>query len=131
WAGDAHEANRIVVELVRATGRTEVVKVKSMTTQEIGLHEALAASGITVCETDLAELIVQLGGDWPSHILVPAIHRNRQEIRDIFRRSMPGVDEDLSDDPHQLAAAARAYLRRTFLSAGVAISGANFAIAET
>jgi len=81
WAEDAREANRIVAELVRAKGATEVVKIKSMATQEIGLNEALAAEGIAAWETDLAELIVQLGDDLPSHILVPAIHRNRAEIR--------------------------------------------------
>ncbi|MCK2212189.1 LUD domain-containing protein, partial [Actinomadura sp. ATCC 31491] len=74
WARDAAEANRIVTELVQATGEREVVKVKSMATQEIELNQALAAAGITAYETDLAELIVQLGDDFPSHILVPAIH---------------------------------------------------------
>ena len=82
WARDAAEANAIVVDLVRAAGATEVVKVKSMTTQEIELNEALGQAGIDAWETDLAELIVQLGHDLPSHILVPAIHRNRTEIRD-------------------------------------------------
>ena len=94
WARDAVEANRIVTDLVRATGADEVVKVKSMVTQEIGLNEALEAAGIAAWETDLAELIVQLGHDRPSHILVPAIHRNRSEIRDIFLREMAGVDPD-------------------------------------
>ena len=102
-----------------------------MATQEIGLNEALAERGITAWETDLAELIVQLGHDQPSHILVPAIHRNRSQIRGIFLREMAGVDPDLSDDPRELAMAARRYLRAKFLSARVAISGANFAVAET
>jgi L-lactate dehydrogenase complex protein LldF len=105
--------------------------VKSMATQEIGLNEALEAAGIQPVETDLAELIVQLGNDKPSHILVPAIHRNRAEIREIFLREMPGVDPALTDEPVVLAAAARRYLRETFLSTKTAISGANFAIAET
>jgi L-lactate dehydrogenase complex protein LldF len=131
WASDANEANAIVVDLVRATGADEVVKVKSMATQEIGLNDALAGAGIAAFETDLAELIVQLGDDKPSHILVPAIHRNRREIREIFLRAMRGVDPDLTDDPAALAEAARTYLRRKFLTAEVAISGANFAIAET
>lgn len=134
WARDAHEANRIVENIVRAAAGdeaiTEVVKVKSMATQEIGLNEYLEERGITPIETDLAELIVQLDHDKPSHILVPAIHRNRQEIRDIFRREIPGAG-DLTDDPHALAMAARAFLRRKFLSARVAVSGANFGIAET
>ena len=131
WASDANEANRIVIGLVAATGAEEVVKVKSMATQEIGLNEALQDAGISPVETDLAELIVQLGKDKPSHILVPAIHRNRSEIREIFLREMPDVPADLSDDPHALAEAARRHLRRKFLTARVAVSGATFAIAET
>ncbi|GHJ47165.1 iron-sulfur cluster-binding protein [Catellatospora sp. TT07R-123] len=131
WARDAAEANRIVTDLVRATGADEVVKVKSMVTQEIGLNEALAEAGIAAWETDLAELIVQLGQDTPSHILVPAIHRNRAEIREIFLREMPGADPALTDDPRALAMAARAHLRRKFLTARVAVSGANFAVADT
>ena len=131
WARDAAEANAIVTDLVRATGAREVVKVKSMATQEIGLNEALAAAGIDAVETDLAELIVQLGHDTPSHILVPAIHRNRAEIRDIFTREMPDAPAGLTDDPRALAEAARRHLRAKFLSAQVAISGANFAVAET
>ncbi len=131
WARDAAEANRIIVELVHETGAREVVKVKSMVTQEIGLNEALEAAEIAPIETDLAELIVQLGHDKPSHILVPAIHRNRSEIREIFMREMPDVPGDLTDDPRRLAMAARAHLRKKFLAAKVGISGANFAIAET
>ncbi len=131
WARDAAEANRIVVELVRATGVDEVVKVKSMATQEIGLNEALEAAGIAALETDLAELIVQLNDDLPSHILVPAIHLNRSEIREVFLREMTDAPPDLTDDPRALADAARTHLRRRFLTAKVGISGANFAIAET
>ncbi len=131
WARDAGEACQIVTGLVSATGASEVVKVKSLVTDEIALNEALAAARITAVETDLAELIVQLGHDWPSHILVPAIHRNRAEIREIFLREMDGVDPGLTDEPAALAEAARLYLRRRFLSARVGISGANFAIAET
>ena len=82
-------------------------------------------------ETDLAELIVQLGQDKPSHILVPAVHRNRSEIREIFLREMPAVDAALTDEPGALAEAVRRHLRAKFVCAQVAISGANFAIAET
>lgn len=131
WARDAAEANAIVTELVKATGETEVVKIKSMATAEIGLNDHLAANGIHAIETDLAELIVQLADDTPSHILVPAIHFSRTEIREIFRRTMPGVDPTISSDPRELAMAARAYLRERFLDAKVAISGANFAVAES
>ncbi|MET9911194.1 LutB/LldF family L-lactate oxidation iron-sulfur protein [Streptomyces sp. NPDC006476] len=135
WAADADEANRIVARLVKETGESEVVKVKSMATQEIGLNEALEAEGIRAYETDLAELIVQLGKDRPSHILVPAIHRNRGEIRDIFREEMGEwgrpAPEGLTDTPAELAEAARLHLREKFLRAKVGISGANFMIAET
>ncbi|WP_084723462.1 LutB/LldF family L-lactate oxidation iron-sulfur protein [Streptomonospora alba] len=135
WAADADEANEIVTGLVQATGESDVVKVKSMATQEIELNEALAQAGITAYETDLAELIVQLSDDLPSHILVPAIHRNRAEIREIFRDRMASwgvpAPEELSDDPRALAEAARVHLRERFLNTKVAISGANFAVADT
>jgi L-lactate dehydrogenase complex protein LldF len=131
WARDAAEANAIVLRLAKEAGTDEVVKVKSMATAEIGLNEALAEGGVNAIETDLAELIVQLGHDRPSHILVPAIHRNRAEIREIFRREMPDAPAELSDEPRELAEAARLHLRRKFLSAKVAISGANFGVAET
>ncbi len=131
WARDAAEANAVVTEIVRAAGAREVVKVKSMATQEIGLNDALAAAGIEAVETDLAERIVQLAGDMPSHILVPAIHRNRTEIQEIFTHRMGDAPAGLSDEPRELAMAARAHLRARFLRAEVAISGANLAIAET
>lgn len=135
WALDAAAAQRIVIDLVRATGEREVIKVKSMATQEIGLNAALEQAGIAAYETDLAELIVQLGDDLPSHILVPAIHRNRAEIRDIFREKMGAwgrpAPDGLGDDPAQLAEAARRHLREKFLRAKVAVSGANFMVAET
>ncbi|HKG39256.1 MAG TPA: LutB/LldF family L-lactate oxidation iron-sulfur protein [Conexibacter sp.] len=129
WARDAAEANALVARLVREAGSSEAIKVKSMATDEIGLNEALAEEGIAAWETDLAELIVQLGNDRSSHILVPAIHRNRVEIRDLFARELG--EEGLTSDPAELAAAARRHLRERFLSVGVGISGANFAVAET
>ncbi|MCF8606506.1 LutB/LldF family L-lactate oxidation iron-sulfur protein [Gordonia sp. HY442] len=131
WATDAVEANAIVTRLVRETGSDEVIKVKSMATQEIGLNEHLESEGILAYETDLAELIVQLGHDTPSHILVPAIHRNRSEIREIFLNEMRDVDPNLDDDPVNLAAAARKFLRHKFMTTPVAISGTNFGVAET
>lgn len=135
WARDAEEACRVVAEVARRHEVDELVKVKSMATQEIGLNEALAAEGIAAWETDLAELIVQLGDDLPSHILVPAIHRGRAEIRDIFRERMAAAGrpapDDLSDEPAELAAAARQHLREKFLRARMAVSGANFAVADS
>ncbi|MFC5939420.1 lactate utilization protein B [Corynebacterium choanae] len=131
WARDAKEAGEIVTELVKATGETNVVKIKSMATMEIALNDQLRAAGISARETDLAELIVQLGHDTPSHILVPAIHRNRAEIRDIFIKEMPHTDDSLSSEPAELAEASRTFLRQQFMVAKTAISGANFGIAET
>jgi L-lactate dehydrogenase complex protein LldF len=135
WARDAAEANALVVDIAQQHRVDEIVKVKSMATQEIELNAALERAGIDVWETDLAELIVQLGHDLPSHILVPAIHRNRGEIRDIFLREMAGAGRpappDLTDEPAALAEAARLHLREKFLRARMAVSGGNFAIAET
>ena len=129
WARDAAEANAVVAGVARAHGVDKVVKVKSLTTDETRLNAALAEVGIHALETDFAELILQLDGDWSSHILVPAIHRNRAEIRDLFARTIaPGI---VSDDPRDLAEASRVYLRERFLTARVGVSGANFGIAET
>jgi L-lactate dehydrogenase complex protein LldF len=129
WARDAAEANAVVVDVARAHGVSDVVKMKSLTTDEIHLNDALAAAGISALETDFAELILQLDGDWPSHILVPAIHRNRTEIRDLFARTI--ATGPLTDDPRELAEVARVYLRERFLDARMGVSGANFGVAET
>ena len=129
WARDAGEANRIISGIAKQHDAREVVKVKSIATDETKLNEHLESEGITAHETDLAELIIQLAGETSSHILVPAIHKNRAEIREIFMREL-GV-EDLSDEPAALTEAARLYLRKKFLNAKVGISGANFGVAET
>jgi L-lactate dehydrogenase complex protein LldF len=123
WARDGAEANALVAGIARDHDSDEVVKVKSLATDEIGMNEALAAEGIAAIETDLAELIIQLGDDVQSHILVPAIHRNRAEIRELFRRELGATD--LTDDPAELAEVARTHLRRKFLSVPVGVSGAN------
>jgi L-lactate dehydrogenase complex protein LldF len=130
WARDGAEANAIVAGIARDHGAREVIKVKSMATDEIGLNEALAERGIAAIETDLAELIVQLGDDEQSHILVPAIHRNRAEIAALFERTI-ATGEELGLEPAAIAEAARRHLREKFLSVPVAVSGANFGIAET
>ena len=129
WARDAEEARRIVVELVKASGSDEVIKIKSMTTEEIQLNAALERAGVHAYETDLAELIIQLGEDQPSHIVVPALHKNRQQIREIFKRRM-NLPE-LGETPQDLADAARMFLREKFLRVKTGVSGANFLIAET
>ena len=131
WARDAAEANAIAYQIAASKGVDEVVKVKSMVTQEIGLNEYFAERGISAWETDLAEMIVQLSDDMPSHIVVPAIHRNRSEVRAIFKARMGDAPDNLGDEPVELAAAARAHLRKKFLSAKVAISGSNMMIAES
>jgi L-lactate dehydrogenase complex protein LldF len=129
WANDGNEGCSIVADIARSHGVSEVVKVKSIATDEIKLNEALASAGVRAVETDLAELIIQLGDDVQSHILVPAIHKNRAEIRDLFARELDLPD--LTDEPAALTEAARLHLRRKFLSARMGVSGANFAVAET
>ena len=131
WARDKHEANRIIADIIKSKGVDEVVKIKSMATQETNLNEFLKDEGISARETDLAEMIVQLADDMPSHIVVPAIHRNRSEVRGIFLDRMEDAPHDLSDDPQELTAAARAHLRKKFLHAKVAVSGTNMGVAET
>jgi L-lactate dehydrogenase complex protein LldF len=129
WARDADEANRTVIDIIRSHGETEVIKVKTMTSDETRLNAALEAAGITPIETDLADLIIQLGADKPSHIVVPALHRNKAEIRRLFMEKMQL--QDLGERAEDLAAAARRYLRERFLRVRVGFSGANFAIAES
>jgi L-lactate dehydrogenase complex protein LldF len=129
WARDGAEANAIVADVARAHGAREVIKVKSLATDEIKMNEALAAQGVSAVETDLAELILQLAHDRQSHILVPAIHFNRGEIRRLFERTI--ADGPLTDEATALTEAARAHLREKFLSVPVAVSGANFGVAET
>lgn len=129
WAADAAEAREIILRILAEEKATEVIKIKTMTSAEVKLNPALEAVGIQPIETDLAELILQLGRDEPSHIVVPALHVNRRQVRQIFAERM-GLPE-LSDDPQALTAAARSYLRKKFLSVPTAICGANFLIAET
>jgi L-lactate dehydrogenase complex protein LldF len=129
WARDADEANRIIVGIIQGHNEKEVIKVKTMTSDETRLNSALEAAGITPYETDLADLIIQLGNDKPSHIVVPALHKNKTEIRQLFLDKM-GLTE-LGTQPEDLTAAARTYLRERFLRVRVGFSGANFAVAET
>jgi L-lactate dehydrogenase complex protein LldF len=129
WAADADEARRIILDLLREEKASEVIKIKTMTSGEIQLNPFLEANEVRAFETDLAEIILQLGEQEPSHIVVPALHVNRSQVREIFARRM-GL-KNLSDDPKELTNAARTYLRQKFLSIPTAISGANFLIAET
>ncbi len=123
------EKNRIILDLIQQQGGKEIIKVKTMTSDEISLNPALEAAGIHPHETDLADMIIQLGRDKPSHIVVPALHKNRQQVREIFMREM-GLNE-LGDRPEDLTTAARNYLREKFLRVKIGFSGANYLIAET
>ena len=129
WASNAAEARIIIRDILREETADEVIKIKTMTSAEIQLNPALEAAGIHAFETDLAEIILQLGEDEPSHIVVPALHVNRTQVREIFARKMNRPE--LSDDPKELTGAARTFLREKFLRVPTAISGANFLIAET
>ncbi len=129
WARDAEEHNAIVARLLTERCVTRVVKSKSMLTEECGLNPHLEALGIEVVDTDLGERIVQLRGEPPSHIVMPAIHLRRGEVGETFARTMgspPGLD-----DPDALTAIARGDLRARFLAAEAGITGVNFAVAET
>jgi len=129
FAADAADLRRIVLELLAAKGARRVVKSKSMLTEECALNPHLERAGIEVVDTDLGERIVQLGHEPPSHILMPAIHRTRADIGALFERELGSEHGDT--DPGRLTAAARRDLRARFLAADAAITGANFAIADT
>lgn len=128
WAEDGTEAAQIVTELCRARSAKLAVKSKSMTTEEISLNRALEQAGIDAVETDLGEWIIQLAGETPFHIVVPAIHKTRAQVGEILHAET-GVDAKAS--AKELTASARTALRERFLCAGIGISGANFVIAET
>lgn len=128
WAEDAAQARQIVLDLVKAHNVRAIVKSKSMVSEEIGLNRALEAAGLAVTETDLGEYIIQLAGEPPSHIVVPAVHKRKEDIAEVFEQHL-GVPRTL--EPQILTAAARRRLRRHFLQAQMGISGVNFAVAET
>ena len=128
WASSADDATRYIADVIARRGATEVVKSKSMTTEEIGLNHVLEAGGTRVTETDLGEWIIQLARETPSHIIVPAIHRDRHQIAEVLSQV---ADGDLAAVPEELAAFAREKLRERFLAAGVGISGCNFGVADT
>jgi L-lactate dehydrogenase complex protein LldF len=128
WARDAAEAVGTVLDIAGVHSVSDVVKSKSMVTEEIGLNDALQRSGIDVVETDLGEFIVQLAGEPPSHIITPVIHKRIEDISALFGEKL-GTPP--TTDPAELCAAARRELRSEFLVADMGISGCNFAIAET
>jgi L-lactate dehydrogenase complex protein LldF len=130
---DGAAAAQYILDVARRRQARLVVKSKSMVTEELDLNRRLEAGGLRVRETDLGEYIVQLAGEKPSHILAPAIHRNRVQVKDVFdaeaRRA--GVSPPASDDITALTRYARERLRNDFLTADIGITGANFVVAET
>ena len=128
WARDAAEANQIICRLAQERGARNVVKSKSMTTEEIHLNDALQSEGIEAIETDLGEYIIQLAGETPSHIIVPAIHKTKKQIAELFTEKL-GIAP--TDEVARLTATARQILRERFAAADIGISGVNFGVAET
>lgn len=129
WAADALEHNQIVHRLITEANVNRIVKSKSMLTEECGLNEYLAEHGIEVIDSDLGERIVQLAEEPPSHIVLPCIHKKKEEIGEIFHKHL-GIEAGISD-PQFLTETARIHLREIFLTRKVALTGVNFAIAET
>lgn len=129
WAVDAQAHNEKVFEILSDHGVKRIVKSKSMLTEECHLNPYLEEKGIEVVDTDLGERIVQLAEDTPSHIVLPAIHLKKEEVGEVFHNRI-GTDKGASD-PYYLTEAARQHLRQQFLTADAAITGVNFAIAET
>ena len=130
WAADAAEANRYITNLAHERNVKNIVKSKSMVSEELHLNQALEQAGMQVRETDLGEFIIQLAGETPSHIIVPVIHKNRQQVADLFRAKLNATDDDLADVP-RMTALARRLMRADFLQADMGISGVNFGVAET
>ncbi len=129
WAVDGAEHNQIVKKILDEHGARRLVKSKSMLTEECGLNHHLETNGIEVVDTDLGERIVQLAGEPPSHIVMPAIHYKKEEIGDLFHRTI-GTSAGATD-PQYLTEAARTHLRSKFFAADAALTGVNFAVAET
>ncbi len=129
WARDAAEHNRIVDDILKKHNASHIVKSKSILTEECGLNHYLEDKGIEVVDTDLGERIIQFAKQPPSHIVMPAIHLKKKDIGEIFHKNLN--TEEGAEDPQYLTEAARQHLRDKFLHAQVAITGVNFAIAET
>lgn len=128
WAIDGKEANEIILGLIKARKANNIVKAKSMVSEEIHLNASLEKEGIFPIETDLGEWIIQLAEETPSHIVVPAIHKTKKQIADLFVDKI-GINE--TDDVDILTQTARNILRQKFAESEIGISGVNFGIAET
>lgn len=129
WAADAAEHNSIILDITQKQGATRVIKSKSMLTEECHLNPYLIKNGIEVVDTDLGERIIQFRGEAPSHIVLPAIHLKKEDVGETFHKHL-GTEKG-ENDPQRLTEAARQHLRGKFLAGQVAISGVNFAVAET
>ena len=129
WADTAEDANRIVLGILRSHAAQSLIKGKSMVSEEMGLNHALGHEGIEALESDLGEFIIQLGGEGPSHIIAPAVHKSRHEVAALFGRMFPELPR--RDDIEGLCGTAREILRRKFFAADAGLSGANFLVAET
>jgi L-lactate dehydrogenase complex protein LldF len=129
WAETCDEANRIVLDVMRRQDARMLIKGKSMVSEEMALNSFLEKNGIEAVETDLGELIVQLAGEHPFHIVAPAIHKDRKQVAELFRAKFP--DLPYSEDPEELTAMARRIMREKFRGAAAGLSGVNFAVAET
>ena len=129
WAATADEANAIVLDIARRRGARKVIKGKSMASEEVELNHHMAQHGIDCIESDMGEYIVQLAGEKPSHIVMPAVHKTRADIGALFERHIPGTP--YSEDVDTLIQAGRRALRRAFADADIGLSGVNFAAADT
>lgn len=129
WAETPDEANRIVIDIARRRAAKRVVKGKSMVSEEVAMNHALAAAGIEALESDMGEYIVQLAGEGPSHIIMPAIHKTKQQIAALFAEKIPGVD--YTENVDALIQIGRRALREKFAAADIGVSGVNFAVAES
>ena len=129
WAATPADARKIVTDICRAEGAKTATRVKSMLGEEIGIAEALEDAGVERIETDLAEHIIQLAGDPPSHIVMPAMHKTQEQVAELFaaKHQDPGTEQDVTS----LVGSARRELRAKFMNADISISGANFLIADT
>jgi L-lactate dehydrogenase complex protein LldF len=130
WAPTGADARAYIIDVVRRAGASRVAKSKSMATEEIDLNPALEAAGAHVTETDLGEWIIQLAGETPSHIIAPALHKDRHQIKDLFVDAV-AAPPSLDTEPTELVGFARRRLREVFLAAEVGITGANIAVADT
>lgn len=129
WADDAAQANAIFLDLARRHDASLMVKGKSMVSEEIGLNHVMAEHGVECVETDMGEYILQLDGDRPSHIIMPAIHKTKEDVARIFATHIPGAG--YTEDVEELIAIGRRALRDKFRSARIGVSGVNFLVAET